>query len=616
MRFWGLYCLCVVFGLAGCSALPTEVPTIGFIDAFEDETLAQAKQGFFDALAEKGFSEKKGSLRVIYRNAQGDLPTLVQITDYMIAQKVALLATNPTLATITALQKTRNVPVCMMVTGHPNMLGLVDSKGNNPPNLFGVFETQAYLVTAVENAQQLLPKMKRLGVIYNQAEPQSAEALRLIAQHCKILGITLESLPVSNSAETQLVVQALLQKKLDAFFALPDNIVFSSFEVIVRSCAEARVPVFTSEAGLVKRGAVSAYGADMYAWGHQAGEQASLYLRNRTEIPALVKVNTYQKLYNTTAGKPFKFSPDKSYQEIRVKSPTQANEAGSFQNLYLSALWLGLAYSALALGIFISMRIFDIPDITTDSSYTLGGAITATLLLAGVPLPVVLLAVILAGALAGMATGFMHTYLRINALLAGILVMNGLYSVNLMILGKANVPLIDTQNLLASFSPALPAVWSQGTVLLGVMLLCWGGLAYLLKTDFGLAMRATGSAEAMIRANGVNTNRIKVIGLGLSNALTALSGFLLVQYQGFADINMGLGIMIVGLGSVIIGEAVGNLLKTNAIAVRLGVVVLGTILFRELLAITLSLGIPPDMLKLVTSLLVLAVVVLGRKKEH
>ena len=124
MRFWWLYYLCAMFVLVGCSSSPTKVPTIGFIDAFEDETLAQAKQGFFDALAEKGFSEKKGSLRVIYRNAQGDLPTLVQITDYMIAQKVALLATNPTLATITALQKTRNVPVCMMVTGHPNMLGL------------------------------------------------------------------------------------------------------------------------------------------------------------------------------------------------------------------------------------------------------------------------------------------------------------------------------------------------------------------------------------------------------------------------------------------------------------------------------------------------------------
>jgi ABC-type uncharacterized transport system permease subunit/ABC-type uncharacterized transport system substrate-binding protein len=599
--------------LLGCQSNQSNAPTIGFIDAFEDETLAQAKQGFFDALDKNGFSEKKGTLQIIYRNAQGDLPTLVQITDYMLAQKVKLLATNPTLATITALQKTSTLPVCMMVTGHPNLLGLMDSKGNAPANLLGVFETQAYFVTAVETAQQLMPKLKRLGVIYNQAEPQAADALKLLAQHCKILGMELESLPVSSSSETQLVVQALLQKKIDAFFALPDNVVFSSFEVIARTCREANVPIFTSEAGLVKRGAVCAYGADMYAWGYQAGEQASLFLRNPTKIPPLVKVQKYQKLYNETAGKPFNLKPDKTFQTLQT-SAKQTNTSNSFQNVYLSALWLGLAYSALALGIFISMRIFDIPDITTDSSYTLGGAITATLLLLQIPLPIVLVASVLAGISAGMTTGFIHTSLRVNALLAGILVMNGLYSVNLLILGKANVPLIETQNLLYSFSPTLPDMWSQGIVLSGVALLCWGGLAYLLRTDFGLAMRATGSAEQMIRANGVNTNRMKMIGLGLSNGLTALSGFLLVQYQGFADINMGLGVMIVGLGSVIIGEAVGNFFKSNHIYLRLGVVILGTIIFRELLAIVLSLGVPTELLKLITSLFVLAIVVIGRRK--
>lgn len=600
--------------LVGCQSLPTDIPTVGFIDAFEDETLAQARLGFFEALAKQGFSEKKGTLKIVYRNAQGDIPTLVQITDYMLAQKVQLIATNPTLATITAVQKTRSTPICMMVTSHPNLLGLTDSKGNPPANLFGAFETQAYIITAIENAQHLLPKLRKLGVIYNQAEPQSADALKLIAQHCKAVGITLESLPVSKSSETQLVVQTLLQKKLDAFFALPDNIVFSAFEVIARTCAEAKVPVFTSEAGLVKRGAVAAYGADMYAWGYQSGEQAGIFLKNPTALPAMVKVQQYQKLFNTTAGKPYNLKADKSFTEINARKSFDLEAEAGFQNVYLSALWLGFAYCALALGIFISMRIFDIPDITTDGSYTLGGSITAILLIHQVPVAIVIIGAILAGALAGMTTGFIHTRLRVNALLAGILVMNALHSLNLMILGKANVPLPNTQNLLTTFSPTLPTVWSQGIVLSLTALCCWGGLAYLLKTDFGLAMRATGSAEMMIRANGVNTNRMKVIGLGLSNALTALSGFLIVQYQGFADISMGIGIMIVGLGSVIIGEAIGNLLKIRSIIFRLAVVILGTIIFRELLAITLSMGIPPEMLNLMTSLLVLSVVILGKSK--
>jgi putative ABC transport system permease protein len=141
-------------------------------------------------------------------------------------------------------------------------------------------------------------------------------------------------------------------------------------------------------------------------------------------------------------------------------------------------------------------------------------------------------------------------------------------------------------------------------------------LAYMLRTDFGLAMRATGSAEQMIRANGVNTDKMKMIGLGLSNALTALSGCLLVQYQGFADINMGLGVMIVGLGSVIVGEAVGTFFRSGRMWVRLASVVLGTILFRELLAVVLSLGMPTELLKLITSLFVLLVVVAGKAKSR
>ncbi|NJL12993.1 MAG: ABC transporter permease [Microscillaceae bacterium] len=272
---------------------------------------------------------------------------------------------------------------------------------------------------------------------------------------------------------------------------------------------------------------------------------------------------------------------------------------------------LGLAFAAMGLGIFITLRIFDIPDITTDGSYTLGGAITAVLLLAQWPLLAILGLALLGGALAGMITGIIHTRLRVNALLAGILVMTALYSVNLEVMGKSNLPLLEVQNFLHLLQfMGLGAGLSGLLVLLLVGLMLWGALSYLLRTDFGLAMRATGNAEAMIRANGVNTDRMKIIGLALANALTALSGFLVVQYQGFADINMGIGIVIVGLGSVVIGETLSRWTGQHQIGGRILGVILGTIVFRLILALALAAGVHPNWLKLLTSAFVLLVVAL------
>ena len=279
----------------GCNSKQTKskIPTIGFLDSFQDETLAQAKQGFFDALSENGFSEEKNTIKIIYRNAQGDIPTLTQACDYFISENVDLIATNTTISTITAVQKTKSIPVCMMVAPSPELAGLIDKNGKAPVNLFGVYETLNYIDTSVSIIKYLYPQTKKLGLIYNQAEPQSVAAYEHILQQCKNSRIELIALPVSNSSETQMVVQSLISKGINAFFALPDNTVFASFETIAKNCENAKIPVFTSEAGLVARGALAAYGADMYQWGHQAGEQAVKYLKNksaRLPQPELVKI--------------------------------------------------------------------------------------------------------------------------------------------------------------------------------------------------------------------------------------------------------------------------------------------------------------------------------------
>ena len=279
---------------------------------------------------------------------------------------------------------------------------------------------------------------------------------------------------------------------------------------------------------------------------------------------------------------------------------------------YLTAIILGLCLAAMGLGIYITMKIFRIPDITTDGSYTLGAAVTAVLLMQGWPLPAIIAATILAGALAGVLTGLVHTRLKIDALLAGILVMTGLYSVNLSILGRSNIPLLEVESIFSALAvfqkPIFNELW-VGALFLAILSSL---LAYVLRTDFGIAMRATGNSESMTRALGINSDRMKIIGLAIANALTALSGFLVAQYQNFADINMGIGIVLVGLGSVLIGDALINWLKVQHIGLHLLLVLAGCIAFQLVLAVALSLGVNPNMLKLITAVFVLTIVGIPR----
>jgi putative ABC transport system permease protein len=279
---------------------------------------------------------------------------------------------------------------------------------------------------------------------------------------------------------------------------------------------------------------------------------------------------------------------------------------------YLTAIIQGLCFSALAIGIFISMKIFDIPDITTDGSFTLGGSITAVFLSHGISAITTLPCILLAGAAAGALTGFIHTKLKVNPLLAGILVMTALYSINLTIMGRSNIPLMNYPTLFSSW--AILENLNQNTflfllVLVSVFVLLIG---FLLKTDFGLAMRATGSSEIMIRSLGVNTNSMKIIGLALANSLTATSGYLMAQFQGFADINMGIGVVIVGLGSVIIGETLINWFKINSLWIKLILISIGALVFQLVLAFSLSIGIDATLLKLVTAGFVLLIVSLPK----
>ncbi|MFE4711780.1 ABC transporter permease [Paenibacillus sp. NPDC056722] len=268
-------------------------------------------------------------------------------------------------------------------------------------------------------------------------------------------------------------------------------------------------------------------------------------------------------------------------------------------NSMLGATELGLLYAFMALGVYITFRILDFPDLTVDGSYTTGGAIAAVMISHGYSPWLATLAALAGGMAAGMCTGLLHTKGKINGLLSGILMMIALYSINLRIMGKPNVSLMGEDLIFGSMNP----LYVMPFVVLAVKLL----MDLFLRTDLGLALRATGDNARMIRSFGVNTDNTTILGISLSNGLVALSGALIAQYSTFADSSMGIGMIVIGLASVIIGEAIfgsGSVFRATL------AVVLGSIVYR--IVVALALRVPwlnASDLKLITAVIVIVALV-------
>lgn len=265
-----------------------------------------------------------------------------------------------------------------------------------------------------------------------------------------------------------------------------------------------------------------------------------------------------------------------------------------------SAVELGIIYAIMALGVFISFRTLNIPDLTVDGSFTLGASVSAVLCMNGQPLLGILLAFIV-GCLAGSLTALLNTKLKIQPLLAGILMMLALWSINLKVMGKANISLLNKNTIydLFNFSDAADylKIIISAVILIAILIL----LYLFLKTKLGIVLRATGDNDQMVRALGVNTNWTVIIGLALSNGLVAVSGALIAQYQGFSDVSMGIGMVVIGLASVIIGEVIFGI---KTLMRRLVAVILGAIVYRLVIALALELGMPTNDLKLISAVIV------------
>ena len=283
----------------------------------------------------------------------------------------------------------------------------------------------------------------------------------------------------------------------------------------------------------------------------------------------------------------------------------------------LGAIEIGLIFGLVALGVFLSFRIINFPDLTVDGSFPLGGAVSAALIVAGWNPFAATAAAIVAGGLSGYLTAWLNVRLRIMQLLASILVMIALYSVNLRIMGKPNVALINDATVFSMLEfGGLPDYWLKPLVLLGVVMAVKVLIDLFFASEAGLAMRATGSNPRMARAQGISTDRLTVWGIALSNALVALAGALFAQSQGGADISMGIGTIVIGLAAVIIGETI---LPARSLVVTTLACVLGAVLYRFFIAVALNgdfIGLQAYDLNLVTAVLVgLALLVPSYKRK-
>ncbi|WP_442599105.1 ABC transporter permease [Neobacillus sp. D3-1R] len=292
----------------------------------------------------------------------------------------------------------------------------------------------------------------------------------------------------------------------------------------------------------------------------------------------------------------------------------------------------GVIYAIMALGVYLSFRILDFPDLTVDGSFVTGASVTAILISQNVNPFAATLAALIAGFLAGSLTGLLHTKGKINPLLSGILMMIALYSINLRIMGKSNIPLLSEetvftwvsegwkaigidqgiQSILSSIGLAsfIPKTWAIVVIMSLLVFLLKLVIDWFLKTEIGLSIRATGDNETMIRSFAANTDFLKIIGLGLSNALVALSGALVAQYNGFSDVGMGIGMIVIGLASVIIGEAVFGA-KTIVRATL--AVVAGSILYRIIVTLALRVDfLETGDMKMITAFIVICALIIPK----
>jgi putative ABC transport system permease protein len=598
-------------------------PVIGVAQVSSLAPLDDTREGFYQALADSGFV-RDVSVTFIERNAQGDVPALALIMSEFLQGGVTHVATISSVATQAALKAVTDRPIVFGAVANPYVINAGTSPSSHRENVTGATVPQP-VDSALALGHRAFPDARVWGTLFDPSDPFAEHYLERVRGAAAALGIPFVAVACSSPQDVVSGVQALKAQGVGGIMQIPSIMIGGAFPALVKASRESGIVLVASNTGTP--GAPIAMGLSFRQNGYEQGLLMIRVLRG--ESPAGIPFQATSRtdlVVDLAAAADFGVTiPDDVIAQadsvMRPDGPREATQAApvtrreaSPWDFWVSALVQGLAFAALAWGVYLSSRVLHFPDITPDGSLPLGAAVAAALILAGVNPFVATGAAFLAGMAAGAITGVLHTRLKVTELLAGILVMTALYSVNLHVMGRSNLSLLDRETVATRLHAMAPATaaWSGdasfGTVFTATIVLLGVILAWFLRTDFGLAMRAVGDNPAMITAQGVDRRGMVELGLALANGLVAVSGALIAQYQGFADVTMGVGTLVAGMAAVILGETLSR--SRWRLGARVAMVAVGAMLFRCLIALALRIGLDPIDLKLATAAFVLATLVL------
>jgi putative ABC transport system permease protein len=620
--------------IAACSSKnETKRPIIGFAQVSSVAALDEARAGFFKALADSGYV-RDSTITVIDRNAQGDIPTLSLIMSDFLQQGVTQVATVSSVATQAALKAITDRPIIFGAVANPYVIGAGVSPTKHRPNVTGA-EIPLPVDSAVVLAHEAFPSVKVWGTLFDPADPFAEFYLEKAKAGAAAAGVTFINVACTGPGDIAAGIQALKAEGAGGVVQIPSIMIGGGYSAVVKSTRQADMPLVSTSTSF--RGAPVMLGLSFYANGYDMGAMMIRVLRgaNPATMP-FVLASRHQLVVDLDAAKAYGVTIPASVMNkadsVLGATPGTAGSAATTGSpaiqpapvrrknnpleFWLVAITQGLAFAALAWGVYLSSRILRFADITPDGSFTLGAAVAASMIVSGTDPIIATLVAVVAGMVAGYVTGLLHTRLGVKDLLAGILVMTALYSVNLHVMGKSNISLLDIGTLVADVHRVIPAsvTWSDdqslGVLFLAITIVLGGILAWFLRTDFGMAMRAVGDNPVMITAQGVDRRHMIELGLAIANGLVAFSGALIAQQQGFADVAMGVGTLVAGMAAVIMGETL--LFNRRGLGVTIIAVAGGAILFRLMVALALRMGLNPIDLKLATAAFVLAALALPK----
>lgn len=612
-----------LFGCSSSKSTSDDVVHIGILQYVEHQSLTAARKGFVDELKKEGYVDGD-NIAIDYENAQGDQSNLQTISTNLIANNDLVLGI-ATPAAQTLANLSTDVPVLFTAVTDPVSAKLVDSM-ENPGGIATGTSDMSPISKQVELLQKVMPNVKKVGIMYTTNERNSEVQVEEAKEAFAKAGIEVITKGISSTNDVQDTTKSLMSQT-EVLFIPTDNMIVSAISLITELSKEMKVPVVGGSADVVDQGVLFTYGANYEALGRQTAKLAVRIIKGEdvskvaAEYPKALNVVANDDMAKTLGidlssieNEATKASTDDSEKaSTQASSTAKANPtktsnksakkaSNAWIDIILTAISQGLLWAIMAIGVFITFRILDIADLSAEGSFPLGAASTAIMIVNGINPLLATIGGFVAGMLAGAVAGFLHTKMKIPALLTGIIVLTALYSVNLLVLGSANVSLVGQETLVTVMTSALSLSKLYAVILIGVIFVALVILllVVLLNTQMGLALRATGDNLAMGEANGIKVDRMKILGYMVSNGLIALAGSLLAQNNGYADMNMGTGTIVNGLASIILAEVI---VKYLPLGKRLWSIVLGSILYRLVLVIILAMNVDAQMLKLASAVL-------------